>query len=417
MQLESLKTALSSSESGSGRVLILSGTTPGTGGVGNLLLKDCCDAMGRQSFLYCALCRTHELETARANSYVDFVMERRFETAFRPASGFIGDAIGNQAFRLLCSRQASKNVGQIARALKDSDIRRLWAVLDCPVVILMARQLAALLQVPLTAFVMDAPDQVAHMYYHAPGAVKRICDEAERILRQADACGVAGESMKSAYEARYGIRCEILRQGAVSTYEERPTCPDDKKLIIGFAGTLTANDAFSAFINAMDSVHWEINGRKVILRLIGPVCDMRCAVPRNVEFCGWRSREETGRLLSECTLLYLPQPFNSRQRAFAELSFPNKLMAYLPAGRPILVHGPEYASLIPFLRSYNVGSTSTSLAPEAIVCSVQNMVSDHAGSELAQRECERAIREEFNFDRLRKNVLSLLQVPMTNATA
>ena len=390
---------------------------PGTGGVGNLLMKDCCEAIGRDNLHYCAVITEREQREAANCTWVDQCLVRKYETAYRPLRGTVGNVISYAAFRLMCGRLARSAARAICQKSPQNDLRLLWAVLDSPATILMARQVAKQLKLPIVAFVMDASEQVSQMYYHDSLTTQFLRRESDAVLRSSLACGVAGESMKERYESLYKIPCEILRQGAVESEHalNSSEVKDPAKLLIGFAGTITAPDALAAFRKALDTVGWQLNGRSVVLRLVGSRCEMRASGPQQIEYFGWRSRTETAALLGECDLLYLPQPFSEAHRPFAELSFPNKLMAYLPAGRPILIHAPEYASLIPFLGSYRVGSASTSLTPDSIVSTVRSMISDQTLPSQAKRESDRAIHEEFNFGRLRNNVLSLLKLPATDA--
>lgn len=395
-----------------GKILVLTGTTPGTGGVGNLLMRDCCEAIGRENFYYCAVVPEREQQEAANNGWVDQCLVRRYETAYRPVPGSVGNLISHAAFRLMCTRLSRSAARTISQQVPRNDLRVIWAVLDSPATILMARQLAKKLDLPIVAFVMDASEQVSQMYYHDPLTTHYLRRESDAILRSALACGAAGETMKECYESQYGIPCEILRQGAVETDQEaiRPTAKDPSRLLIGFAGTITAPDALAAFRRALDTVGWTVNGRSVVLRLVGSRCEMRASGPQQIEYFGWRSRNETAALLAECDLLYLPQPFTEAHRPFAELSFPNKLMAYLPSQKPIFLHGPPHASLVSFLKSYQVGIACQSLDAVEIIQSLAAMAKNPDLASKAATESRRAIKEELNAETLARNVRRLLGV-------
>lgn len=407
-----------------GKILVLTGTTPGTGGVGNLLMRDCCEAIRRENLYYCAVVPEREYDEAANNQWVDQCQVRKYETAYRPLPGLVGNLISHAAFRLMCNRLAKSAARTITQQLPRNDFRVIWAVLDSPATILMARQLAKKLDLPIVGFVMDASEQVSQMYYHDPLTTHYLRRESDAILRSALACGVAGETMKECYESQYGIPCEILRQGAVETDQEeiRPTAKDPSRLLIGFAGTITAPDALAAFRKALDAFGWKVNGRSVVMRLVGSKCEMRATGPQQIEYFGWRSRNETAALLSECDLLYLPQPFTEAHRPFAELSFPNKLMAYLPSQKPIFLHGPPHASLVSFLKSYQVGVACLSLDSVDIVQSLAAMANNPDLANKAATESRRAITEELNAETLAKNVRRLLGVeiggsPQTSRTS
>ena len=390
---------------------------PGTGGVGNLLMKDCCEAMGRENFHYCAVVTEREQREAATCTWVDQCLVRKYETAYRPLRGTVGDVTSHAAFRLMCGRLARSAARAICQKAPQNDLRLLWAVLDSPATILMARHVAKQLKLPIVAFVMDASEQVSQMYYHDSLTTHFLRRESDAVLRNSLACGVAGESMKERYESLYKIPCEILRQGAVEPDHalNSAAVKDPTKLLIGFAGTITAPDALAAFRKALDTVGWQLNGRSVVLRLVGSRCEMRASGPQQIEYFGWRSRTETAALLSECDLLYLPQPFSEAHRPFAELSFPNKLMSYLPSQKPIFLHGPQHASLVSFLKSYQVGVPCLTMDSAGIIQALTAMVQNPELAGKAAAESHRAISEELNAETLTRNVRRLLDIEVTRS--
>ncbi len=396
---------------------MLTGTTPGTGGVGNLLMKDCCEAIGRDNIHYCAVVTEREQREAANCTWVDQCLVRKYETAYRPLRGTVGDFISHAAFRLMCGRLARSAARAICQKAPQNDLRLLWAVLDSPGTILMARQVAKQLKLPVVAFVMDASEQVSQMYYHDSLTTQFLRRESDAVLRSSLACGVAGESMKERYDSLYQIPCEILRQGAVEPDHplNSAAVKDPAKLLIGFAGTITAPDALSAFRKALDTIGWQLNGRSVVLRLVGSRCEMRASGPQQIEYFGWRSRTETAALLGECDLLYLPQPFSETHRPFAELSFPNKLMSYLPSQKLIFLHGPPHASLVSFLKSYQVGAPCLTLDSAGIIQTLTAMVQNPELASKAAAESRRAISEELNAETLTRNVRRLLGIEVTRS--
>jgi len=379
-------------------------------------MRDCCEAIGRENLHYCAVVTEREKSEATNCEWVDQCLVRKYETGYRPLSGTVGNVISHTAFRLMCGRLARSAARTIAQHVPRRELRLIWAVLDSPATILMARQISNRLKLPMISFVMDASEQVSQMYYHDSLTTRFLRRESDAILRSSLACGVAGETMKERYESLYGIPCEILRQGAVNAEDElrSPAVKDPARLLIGFAGTITAPDALAAFRKALDTVGWRLNGRSVVLRLVGSRCEMRASVPQHVEYFGWRSRTETAALLAECDLLYLPQPFSELHRPFAELSFPNKLMSYLPSCQPIFFHVPRHASLVSFLKSYAVGTACLTLDSAGIIQVLDAMAQNPDLASKAATESRRAIAEELNASTLTRNVRQLLGFEVTD---
>jgi glycosyltransferase involved in cell wall biosynthesis len=66
----------------------------------------------------------------------------------------------------------------------------------------------------------------------------------------------------------------------------------------------------------------------------------------DVRLCPWISQTEIPKALSQADILFLPFSFRSDLRHAIEASFPSKTADYVASGRPILVFGPKYSSLV-----------------------------------------------------------------------
>jgi glycosyltransferase involved in cell wall biosynthesis len=95
-----------------------------------------------------------------------------------------------------------------------------------------------------------------------------------------------------------------------------------------------------------------------------------------IEFLGWHSQVETIELLSEADILYCPYWFDPVFVTEARLCFPSKLITYLAAGRPVLFHGPSYASPARFLKEHNAALFCHSLVPSEVAAALQLLVLD-----------------------------------------
>ena len=119
----------------------------------------------------------------------------------------------------------------------------------------------------------------------------------------------------------------------------------------------------------------------------------------------------TVRLMSECDVLYMPQPFNrARSRRFAELSFPNKMCTYVPTRRPIALHAPIGASLWQFFDHYKCGPTSSHLDADELLNGIEQAVTDPAQYQQYVSQVDAAFREELNEECMADNVKSFLSI-------
>ena len=109
---------------------------------------------------------------------------------------------------------------------------------------------------------------------------------------------------------------------------------------------------------ALEYAGWQVAGRRVVIRVLGH--QRPPTIPEhNLDFLGWQPQERAVELLStSCDVLYCPYPYAASLAEVAKYSFPSKIPTYLAAGRPILFHGPTYASPARYLEATGAGFRS-----------------------------------------------------------
>jgi glycosyltransferase involved in cell wall biosynthesis len=130
--------------------------------------------------------------------------------------------------------------------------------------------------------------------------------------------------------------------------------------------------------------------------------------PQRIEYYGWQQWPELLSLLSRCDFLYLPQPFYEGARQVAEFSFPNKICTYVPVGKPILLHGPEYGSLVSFFERFPCGPVCSKLPAAELLAQVERAVNDPSLYQSYVTNAMRAYEEELNAQTLESNVRMFL---------
>ena len=356
------------------KVLAISGTIPGEAGVGGVILGDLCRSFPSDCLRFICVSQAAQ-PPSEFEASVDHIIPRRFEGAFRPLSGYAGDAVSWLAKKCTFDRYCDKIVSHIVDRVESQKAEVIWAVLDCPTVIYIATAVSKRLGIPLVVLVWDSPELLAHQLHQDRWSTSRLMTMFEKCVQSATRVGVICEKMADEYRRRYGVIDSIVvRHGVDPGSGSQPQRNlNNDEFVIGFAGSITAKKAFSSLVAALDKTGWKINGRKATLRLIGARYLLDARTPQHIEYFGWRTNEETIGLLSQCHLLYLPQPFSHELRLLAELSFPTKLTTYAAAGRPMLIHGPEYASVIEFLSRYRIGEKCCSLQSNSVIESINRL--------------------------------------------
>ncbi len=401
---------------------MLSGTIPNEPGVGGVILNDILSGMpsGTTRFVAAASRQAIDLGWLDNNIRVSDHVLRRYEPAYRPLKGLTGEAISGVARKILFERHCRDLVSEICQMPIAKACDKVFAILDCPTVIQIAAAVAERLQKQLVVMVWDAPELLADQLNMDRWSTRNMLQRFAETMKRAEKVGVICEQMKEAYARQYGEKkYVILRHGISPEMWREAACGSSAdRITIGFAGSITAQEPFRRLIETLDANDWRVCGKSVTLRLIGCRYTLDSRRAQRIEYFGWRSLQETVRLLGESDLLYLPQPFESHLRPLAELSFPTKLSSYLAAGRRVLLHAPEYASIAPFLEEYPIGLQCATLETTDILGSLEQLMTMSDSTVINAIDAAR--RDEFNDEVFHARFRELIgfkpnDLPNTNA--
>ena len=268
------------------------------------------------------------------------------------------------------------------------------------------------LGIPLLAQVCDPPHWWLRHHRVDGISTGRILREFDRVLRNSAACASCSWEMAEQYSQTYGTRA-IPVMPSLDARLALPPAPQihgHQDLVLGLAGQVYAVNEWNALIAALDRIDWRIYGRNVKLRLLGRYTELRATKKMHVEFLGWRSQEETIRLLSEIDILYCPYWFDPAFETEARLCFPSKLTTYLAAGRPVLFHGPRYSAPGHFLEKNDAGFCCYSLETLEIVSALERLASDADLYKRLAHNGKVAFEKHLTLSSMRKNFADFLQI-------
>lgn len=360
------------------RILVLSGTIPNEPGVGGVILEDLRRGLPEGTLGFFPAVSS----VAKSKGWLEDApsvvghVSRRFEPAYRPLKGIAGEWIARVARKAKFESHCRRCIDEICGHSDSPRCERVWAILDCPTVIEIGAEVARRLSKPLSVLVWDAPELLSQKLRMDRWSIQSMMNRFAHTLRSAESVGVICEQMEDAYRRQYGDNeYIILRHGIEPEHCFEPeSLIDDEIITIGFAGSITAKQPFDRLIDLLDASQWKLAGRDVRLRLIGSRYVLDSRKPQHIEYFGWRSLPDTVRLLSQCNLLYLPQPFEPSLRPLAELSFPTKLTTYIAAGRRVLLHAPEYGSITPFIKRHAIGVSCSSLNERDLRAAIDDLL-------------------------------------------
>jgi glycosyltransferase involved in cell wall biosynthesis len=287
-----------------------------------------------------------------------------------------------------------------------------WCILEGQTMIRLAVPVSKALGIPLLTEVWDPPFWWLRANGVDPITRSLVLREFDNALRKSSVCATASWAMAEQYKNDYGTRSVPVIPSLDASLALPPAdcVHPGTDLIIGMAGQIYATEEWNALIKALDSVNWEICGRSVRIRLMGRYANLLADGKMNIEFLGWTTQKETIRLMSESDLLYCPYWFNSQFETVARLSFPSKLTTYLAAGRPVLFHGPEYASPARFLSKYDAGLLCHSLESKVLVNSLTELVANADRYNKLSHNGMHAFEELLTLSSMRKSFAEFLQL-------
>jgi glycosyltransferase involved in cell wall biosynthesis len=88
---------------------------------------------------------------------------------------------------------------------------------------------------------------------------------------------------------------------------------------------------------------------------------------------GWVPQSELPSVLSSADILFLPYSFLESSREAVETAFPSKTADYLAAGKPVLVFGPKYSSLVRYASEQGFAEIVDEFSPAALARSIQKI--------------------------------------------
>ena len=295
---------------------------------------------------------------------------------------------------------------------REQGVTSVWAILQGQTMVRMAGDVAKGLDVPLRAQVWDPLGW--WLRAHGVDRFNRKTDLAkfDETMRQATSCAAASWAMARQYEEKYGTPSHVVIASLDESLAHRPApaLRNSDEVVIGMAGQFYAEQEWHDLVAALNLAGWQIGGRKIVVRVAGHAPPTtQTAQAANIEFLGWRAQPELIDILSTtCDIMYCPYPFSRQMEEVARLSFPSKVPTYLAAGRPILFHGPDYASPAHYLRERGAGLICRTGEPADVYNALLQLVEDtDLYAELAMA-AQAAFQADFALNSMKKNVRKFL---------
>lgn len=390
------------------KVLLLTDIPPCKDFTAGLVLDQLCRFLPRGS-IACFVMLDPHLE-ARLSPDLAWIpiayTKKRNERAFRPLPGFLSWPIAWAVERLRRRYVVPRLIEQAIQFGREQNVDLLWVVLQGQTATQMALAVAKGLNVPLMTQVWDPLSWwlLARRIDSSNQALA--LDDFDRALRSSCVCIAASWAMAEDYRSRYQVASIPVIASHPAICAQTPDLtqfPQSRTIRLGMAGQFYSGAEWKELLLALDRHGWEVAGRNVEISVLGAVRPPGHAPRDCVRHLGWQNQPDAIKILSEMDLLYCPYPFASEMQEVTRLSFPSKVCLYLAAGRPIIFHGPEFASPAEYLRKKNAALIVPLLQGEALYDAISALIAQPSLYQSLGEHAQSSFRADFTTDTMLAN--------------
>jgi hypothetical protein len=339
----------------------------------------------------------------------------QIETRVKPAERYFAyhSKEDIRALELKAQKRVAEEIfPQLLDFAKRFRIKSFWVLLEGQNMIRLAHELINHTDLPVFVQVMDPP----RIWFTTHGVdeetERELFEQYGAVLRTARCCATASWAMAAEYTAEFGVPCvPVLPCLPGWLAKPRHTAPGGRQVFrVGIAGQLYALEEWKRLLRVLSSCDWTIGGcRMEVHAFTTHALSAEGLKEGHVIRRAWIP--ETHDLidaLSELDLLYMPYRFDEENRDEARLCFPSKLVTYFAAGRPVLVHGPDYSSPLRFVEEHDAGLCCADPSDGALLETLTAAVCDSERAEQAARNGRRVFDEYFTYRTLGSSLLRVL---------
>jgi glycosyltransferase involved in cell wall biosynthesis len=397
------------------RVMFVSDIPPCTNYSGGILIKEMMESID------CLVGNAFILLNRGLSPKIPLVMQERLsmKVEVKPLERYVVDAKCNDDW---IRQKETQNLAEIESVTlprlleraESSGCTAFWVLLEGQSMIRLAHGLLGATQHPVYVQVTDPPRWWLREHSVDPESTREVLDKFDDVLRRARSLAAASWAMMDTYQERYGISKAVPVVGSLPAIMARPPAlwvNDASVIKIGFAGQIYAPKEWESLQYAIELLQCKINGVEIEIHVhASQIPEVRPHFVDRIQVHGWLDTEPLVERLSTYDVLYCPYWFDEIHREDAELCFPSKIAAYLAAGRPILFHGPAYASPSKFLQKWEAAFICNDPQPCALAATLQSVFSDRSLYARVACQGKRAFDHNLTQEHLAASVCRFLQV-------
>lgn len=295
---------------------------------------------------------------------------------------------------------------------KGNHFDKIVVVATSPQIISIASRFCKKVKIPIYTIIWDTPEQFSLDLRIPPVFRRKILRGYNYLLSKSLSYGVASDELGRYLSNKFGKKAFLMQGDVVERKDIISTVKNnDNRIIIGFAGTQYAYEAWDALFKALETLDWKYDGKPIFIRIIGTRFNIVTNNKCNIEYLGAQKVPEALSILSDSDINFIPYRFNNQSNMESRFSFPSKLNTYLSASRPLFAIAPDYSSVNNFIVEEEIGICCNTLIPENIADSLCRILSDQAMINEYILNIKRIYENKFSPEKLSERFSSFLEIP------
>ena len=244
---------------------------------------------------------------------------------------------------------------------------------------------------------------------------KKVIYKYNEVLKHATKCITVSKAMSEYYKKTLGIDCvEVMPPLKRKVIEK--IRKDKNKFVIALSGQVYAEEELKKLFQALDLLNWKLNNKKVYFEYYGGETKWDNFIAKDSKYKdrviihGFINQNELLVKLNQVDLLYCPYFFSDNEilKKVATLSFPSKLITYLSLPVVTLVHGPEYANPVKFVKSNKCAYAIISNNPEQIAKELEKIATSN--NDKIIENAHKTFDKNFSYEVVKKNLFKALDI-------
>ena len=254
----------------------------------------------------------------------------------------------------------------------------------------------------LVLYVMD--DWQGHHECHQLPYTRRRQRLLSEIVQRANVRYAVSREMAALYEESFGKSWIVVHNGVRndSLSQERNGASRPRQVLLAGDVNVFRFDAVIAFAEAIER-HNRSNGEAIEFTVMGEVAEQHRAslsALQAVKMLSRRSHSECLDAMKAADLLYLPLAFGQKSSRISLYSLPTKLPEYLATGKSVFFHAPKESAVFRVAERYDLTPRLATIEPTALDKFVETWAHRNGSAVDGVDKAKRALREEFDIDRL-----------------